>query len=68
MIDTRGLSCPIPVIMVQQEVKKTHPETLEVLTDNEAARGNITRYAKNNGYGVTEERTSDGDTRLTLRK
>ena len=31
MIDTRGLSCPMPVIMVQKEIQKDAPASLEVL-------------------------------------
>lgn len=68
MIDTRGYSCPIPVVMVQQQVKKERPDTLEVLVDNEAALGNITRFAQNQGYAVAATRTPDGDYRLTLQK
>ena len=29
MIDARGQSCPIPVVMVQQEVKKSNPAELQ---------------------------------------
>lgn len=68
MIDARGYSCPIPVVMVQQQIRKEHPQTLEVLVDNEAALGNITRFARNQGYSVASERTGDGDHRLTLQK
>ena len=31
MVDARGLLCPMPVIMVQKEVKKSAPAALEVL-------------------------------------
>lgn len=68
MIDARGYSCPIPVVMVQQQVKKERPATLEVLVDNEAALGNITRFAGNQGYAVASERTPDGGYRLTLQR
>ena len=32
MIDARGLACPLPVIQVQRAIEKSHPDTLEVLT------------------------------------
>lgn len=35
MIDARGYSCPMPVVMVQNEVKKNAPDTLEVLVDSQ---------------------------------
>ena len=31
MIDTRGLSCPTPVVMVQKAIKDGAPAKLEVL-------------------------------------
>ena len=37
MVDTRGLSCPMPVIMVQKAVRKDAPAALEVLADTLAA-------------------------------
>ena len=67
MIDTRGLSCPIPVVMVQQAIKKDAPATLEVLADAKVAVENITRLANTNGYQVSV--MEDGlDFKLTLTK
>lgn len=34
MIDARGYSCPMPVVMVQNEVKKNAPASLDVLVDS----------------------------------
>lgn len=66
MIDTRGLSCPIPVVMVQKSVKDA-PAKLEVLADAEVAVENITRFARSQGYEVSV--TKDGiDYKLTLTK
>ncbi len=67
MVDARGYSCPMPVIMVQKEVKKSAPATLEVLVDNRCAVENVTRFGKNSGYTVTV--TAQGeDFHLTLTK
>ena len=67
MVDTRGLSCPIPVVMVQQAIKKDAPATLEVLADAKVAVENVTRFAHSQGYQV--EVTADGpDFKLTLTK
>ncbi len=59
MIDTRGLSCPMPVIMVQNAVRKDAPATLEVLSDAQVSVENITRFAHTQGYQVTV--TPEGD-------
>ena len=49
MIDTRGLSCPMPVMMVQKAVKAA-PAELEVLLDSQTALLNVTRFAEGEGY------------------
>lgn len=67
MIDTRGLACPTPVLMVREALKKTDPPTLEVLADARVAVENITRLADSMGYQTAE--TPEGpDFRLTLTK
>ena len=60
MIDARGLSCPMPVVLVQKAVQKDAPATLEVLLDNPCSVENVTRFAGNNGYDV-EVRPADDD-------
>ena len=67
MIDARGLSCPMPVLMVQREVKKTNPDSLEVLVDNMTAVGNITRFAASQHYTVKVDEI-DGEFKMTLTK
>ena len=67
MLDARGLSCPMPVVMVQKAVKAGSPDFLEVLLDAECSVENVTRYARNQGYTVTAEKNGT-DTRLILKK
>ena len=67
MIDTRGFSCPTPVILVQKAVKSGAPAEIEVLADTMVAVENITRYARSQGYTTTV--AADGaDYRPTLKK
>ena len=65
MLDARGYSCPMPVILVQKQVKAAHPDTLEVLVDNRAAVENVTRFAEHQGYAVSV-RPDGQDYLLTL--
>ncbi len=67
MVDARGYSCPTPVLMVQQYVKKNNPSELTVLVDNQCAVGNVTRFGENSGYQVTVT-VEDEDFRLVLKK
>ena len=51
-IDARGYSCPIPVVMLQNEVKASNPDELEILVDNKYAVENVTRFASGKGYSA----------------
>lgn len=68
MIDARGLSCPIPVLRVQEAVKKDAPQSLEVLLDNDTAVQNVTRFANHAGYAVSVKELEDDEFSLTLTK
>ena len=68
MVDARGLACPLPVLKVQQEVKKNNPATLEVLVDNNTALQNVTRFANSAGYSVSVKELEDDEFSLTLTK
>ena len=65
MVDARGLSCPAPVLMVQKEVKKGAPKSLEILVDDRCAVENITRFGRSQGYQVAVAEDGD-DFLLTL--
>ena len=58
----------MPVLQVQQAVKKNSPKTLEVLVDNNTAVQNVTRFANNNGYSVSVKELEDEEFSLTLTK
>lgn len=67
MVDARGLLCPMPVVMVQKEIKANNPSSLEVLVDDRCAVENVTRLGNSCGYKVDVK--EDGpDFRLTLNK
>ncbi|MDP3388106.1 MAG: sulfurtransferase TusA family protein [Eubacteriales bacterium] len=57
-IDTRGMSCPQPVLMTKKALDK-NPEGLEILVDNNTAKGNVERFLKSSGY--TTKITEDGE-------
>ena len=65
-VDTRGLSCPQPVLLVLECLKGQNPDTLAVLVDNDASEENVSRAAANRGYAVQAEPHEHGVIRLTL--
>lgn len=67
MVDTRGQSCPMPVVMVKNEIEKTNAKQIEVMTDNNVATENVTRFAQSQGYTVSTSKEGQ-DFKLILKK
>lgn len=66
VIDACGRSCPEPVLLTKKALS-TKESHYEVLVDNRTAVENVSRFAKNSGYGVLV--AEEGETyRLTLTK
>lgn len=65
VVDCRGLACPRPVIETKKALDEGAGAACLVLVDNEAARENVSRFAKNAGcrVDVTEK---DGYYQLSL--
>lgn len=57
-IDCRNMSCPAPVINVKKALQE-HTE-IRVLLDDGAPRENVTRFSRNRGCRVIEERDGSG--------
>lgn len=51
-IDTRGLSCPQPVLMFMDAVKSGNKDEIIVLSDSDASKENVSRAAENQNYKV----------------
>ena len=67
MIDARGYSCPMPVVMTKKEIEKNKAKQLEVMVDNMVSVENVTRFAENSGYKVTVAKEGE-DFKLSLKK
>ena len=51
-VDARGLSCPQPVLLTMEALKREAPR-YEILVDNHTAEQNVTRFLKKAGKTVT---------------
>ena len=67
LIDTRGLSCPQPVLLFLNAAK-TGDGPFSVLVDNDASLENVSRAARNRGFSVTNSDEGQGVTRLEIEK
>ena len=52
MVDARGLSCPQPVLMTLDEIKKMDKGEIEVLVDTDTSKENVSRAAESQGWQV----------------
>ena len=67
-VDTRGLSCPQPVMLVNQVIRNNNSGTIEVLADSATAMSNICRRVNNCGWTTTVEKLPDQCYRILLQK
>jgi len=52
-IDARGLSCPQPVLLTLDELKKGSESEIVVLVDTDTSKENVSRAAQSQGCTVT---------------
>ena len=68
IVDARGLSCPQPVIMTLDEIKKGSEKEIIVLVDTGPSKENVTRAAESQGCKVNEVSAEGEGYRITLMK
>lgn len=64
-IDCRNMACPLPVVTVKRALEEAGATGVRVLLDNGPPAENVTRFAVNRGYEVSEE-SVDGGCVLTI--
>jgi tRNA 2-thiouridine synthesizing protein A len=67
-VDARGLSCPQPVIMTMDEIKKRKDKEIIVLVDTDTSKENVTRAAESQGCKIDEISPEGEGYRITLTK
>ncbi len=67
-VDARGLSCPQPVLMTMDEIKKAGQGEITIMVDTETSKENVSRAAQSRGWRVKEVQEEGGGFRLTIEK
>jgi tRNA 2-thiouridine synthesizing protein A len=67
-VDARGLSCPQPVLMILDEIKKTNKGEIEILVDTDTSKENVTRAAKSQGWQVKDIQDQGEGYRIIINK
>jgi tRNA 2-thiouridine synthesizing protein A len=67
-VDARGLSCPQPVLMTLDEIRKTERGEIQILVDTDTSRENVTRTAKSQGWQVKDIQDQGEGYRIIINK
>ena len=67
-LDTCGLSCPQPVLLLKKALESKDEGSFSVLSDSDASRENLTRLARSLGWEVQITEESPGLYKLVLNK
>jgi tRNA 2-thiouridine synthesizing protein A len=60
IVDARGLSCPQPVLLTMEKIKKVKKGAIAILVDTDTSKENVSRAATSRGWkikGIKVERT-----------
>lgn len=68
IVDARGLSCPQPVILALDEMKKQNSGEIEILVDTDTSKENVSRAAASKGWEIKEIQDSGEGYRLIIEK
>ncbi|MBW1783548.1 MAG: sulfurtransferase TusA family protein [Deltaproteobacteria bacterium] len=66
IVDARGLSCPQPVLMTMDEIKKMSQGEIEILVDTDASKENVIRAAESKGWAVKGTMGEGGGYRILI--
>ncbi len=66
IIDARGLSCPQPVLMTMDEIKRVSQGEIEILVDTDTSKENVSRSAQSKGWTVKDVKGEGEGYRVTI--
>ena len=52
IVDARGLSCPQPVLLALNEIKKSDKGEIVILVDTDTSKENVSRNATSQGWSL----------------
>ena len=67
-LDASGLSCPQPVLLTLNAIKKRGAGKIVVLVDTAVSKENVSRMAANQGWEVAQVTECDSGYRISITK
>lgn len=68
VVDARGLSCPQPVLMTLEEMKKVNSGEIQILVDTDTSKENVSRAAASQGWQVQQVQEEGEGYRIVVKK
>jgi TusA-related sulfurtransferase len=68
IVDARGLSCPQPVLLTLNEIKKINKGEIVILVDTDTSKENVSRAATTQGWQVKSVETEGIGYRISISK
>ena len=68
IVDAKGLSCPQPVLLTLEEIKKANNDEITVLVDTNASKENVIRAVESKGWRSEEVQEVEDGYKISLRK
>jgi TusA-related sulfurtransferase len=68
IVDARGLSCPQPVLLALNEIKKISKGEIVILVDTDTSKENVSRAATTQGWNVKSVESEGIGYRITVSK
>ena len=67
MVDCMGEACPVPLMRVQKQIKKSQVgDVIIAQIDHSCAMKNVPEWARNQGYNVEVEEVDDGEWEVVI--
>lgn len=68
IVDARGLSCPQPVLLALNEIKKMNTGEIVVLVDTDTSKENVSRAATSQGWTLKSVESEGTGYRISISK
>ena len=66
IVDAKGLSCPQPVLVTMNEMKKQQKGEIVILVDTDTSKENVSRAAMSQGWTVKNVEQQGTGYRITI--
>lgn len=68
IVDARGLSCPEPVLLTLETIKRVSKGEIEVIVDTDTSKENVSRAAVSMGWQVETIEKEGAGFRVKIKK